>query len=447
MGARPFDDATLARLFTSGPSAVLILDDTATVVWASDAVADQLGYPPQDLVGTSVAALVHPDDAARAVTAASTMHRQHLRTRGMVYRLRHADGTWTDTLASAQPHEIDGRRYVQVVLLVSPMRLAASRALEVTLQGGSVADSLAAIATQVRRNLPGAFGFVLTDTEVAARAVVVGDLPPELAGVRPDGTRDRRSATPWAEAARTGRTVVAELDGSLPADVAAAAAEAGLGAVAVIPVADPGADHPLLIVIWIQVREVVEAVARITEDATTPIVKLLLERQGHLRNLRRAATTDPLTGLHNRAWFFPSLHEAISAHDTAVLYLDLDGFKPVNDELGHDAGDGVLIEISRRLRTGVPAGALVARLGGDEFAVAVPGATIDDGQSIARGLIDEVAQPIALADGSTVAIGASIGVALARRETLADDAVNAADTALLEAKNAGKGCVKVASTP
>jgi diguanylate cyclase (GGDEF)-like protein/PAS domain S-box-containing protein len=148
--------------------------------------------------------------------------------------------------------------------------------------------------------------------------------------------------------------------------------------------------------------------------------------------MRILATHDPLTGLPNRAALNHELERAAHRHDRSggalsVLFCDLDGFKPVNDRLGHAGGDAVLVEVGRRLRSSVRAADFVARLGGDEFVVLCE--TTDDGDGdgsaggapkSAAGQVDElvrrldaqVRQPIVVG-GETVSVGVSVGVATA----------------------------------
>ena len=106
-------------------------------------------------------------------------------------------------------------------------------------------------------------------------------------------------------------------------------------------------------------------------DRLVRITGLVLERAWAAADLLHAATTDALTGLANRATFFRQLSEAVSDPEqgplVGVLYLDIDDFKPVNDRLGHAAGDAVLQEIGRRLTRSMGVRCTAARLGGDEF--------------------------------------------------------------------------------
>jgi len=154
---------------------------------------------------------------------------------------------------------------------------------------------------------------------------------------------------------------------------------------------------------------------------------------------------DSLTGLPNRALFVERVGYASSRarrrseHRFALLFIDLDGFKAVNDTLGHPAGDQVLITVARRLEACVRPGDVVARLGGDEYAILLeridqPGGATE----VAARIIDELEPPFTV-DGRQVTVSASIGIAvsLTGREAV-EDLVRDADTAMYRAKAAGK---------
>ncbi len=157
--------------------------------------------------------------------------------------------------------------------------------------------------------------------------------------------------------------------------------------------------------------------------------------------LRQQANIDPLTGLANRARFYRSVEDTLIAPaPAAVLMIDLDGFKDVNDTLGHAVGDGILREVSIRIAKLVDAVGIAARIGGDEFAIMLPNMTnADIAMQLAGAIIDNIAQPIAI-DGHEVRVAASCGVALAPLQAQeALELVSDADLALFKAKSLGRG--------
>jgi two-component system cell cycle response regulator len=180
-------------------------------------------------------------------------------------------------------------------------------------------------------------------------------------------------------------------------------------------------------------------------------VRLLHEAAGnHAKILESLALNDPLTGLANRRLLedrmsMALVHARRNKSAMAMLYLDLDGFKEINDTLGHGAGDELLKTVAERLLATVREADTVARLGGDEFAIAlwqIKGP--DDAGIAASKVIKSVSQPYSL-DGKTARITVSAGVAIypVHGEN-ADDLLKSADQALYEAKHAGKNTYRIA---
>jgi diguanylate cyclase (GGDEF)-like protein/PAS domain S-box-containing protein len=179
-------------------------------------------------------------------------------------------------------------------------------------------------------------------------------------------------------------------------------------------------------------REMFTLIAR---DAT---LRKLYEDQ-----LEHQATHDPLTGLANRTLFDELLVRAAyradrSGRPVAVLYLDLDGFKDVNDVFGHPSGDRVLSETSRRLEAVVRPGDMVARMGGDEFVVLCEHLSEpSDAETIATRIVQAVGKPIPLAAG-VATVTASVGIALGEPGETAASLIGRADEAMYRMKQGGK---------
>lgn len=166
----------------------------------------------------------------------------------------------------------------------------------------------------------------------------------------------------------------------------------------------------------------------------------LTGREENKKMLETMALHDALTGLPNRAVLFPRLddflqHAYRDGTKVGLLYLDLNGFKPVNDTHGHAAGDAVLVEVARRLEDSVRPGDTVARLGGDEFAVLASDIRDEsDLTEISDRIHAALAKPIVLPGGAEVTIGIAIGAVVSSHETTADDVVRAADVEMYRAK-------------
>ncbi|MFZ0377249.1 MAG: diguanylate cyclase, partial [Solirubrobacteraceae bacterium] len=170
-----------------------------------------------------------------------------------------------------------------------------------------------------------------------------------------------------------------------------------------------------------------------------------LARQRTEQRMRHEALHDPLTGLANRTLLRDRLEHAIARSErergaTAVLFIDLDNFKAVNDSYGHAAGDAVLVESARRLHAAVRPGDTVARIGGDEFIALCEHVNADSALAVARRL-QEALRPSFTAGGVEHQLSASIGVALGDGEP--DRLLGDADAASYHAKAAGRGRVEL----
>jgi diguanylate cyclase (GGDEF)-like protein len=180
---------------------------------------------------------------------------------------------------------------------------------------------------------------------------------------------------------------------------------------------------------------------RATVDRLTTVAT---DADGWRRTMTRIAQQDPLTGLANRAHLMDAGPAAL-ALGGAVLFIDVDRFKEVNDRGGHAVGDALLVRLADRLRDrveGMVTGAVVGRLGGDEFAAVLPGLDRDTaatiGHRLAEALVDEVD-----VGRRTVRVSASIGLAMAAPGTTFEEVLQDADAAMYAAKERGRGVLHV----
>ena len=212
----------------------------------------------------------------------------------------------------------------------------------------------------------------------------------------------------------------------------------------------PGAalsHEPILYIVYLQVPMYLAAMTA----AAFRLNRMLITTMRAERENGRLAHHDALTGLLNRAGFVDALSAKLAAsvrdgRRLAVLFFDLDNFKPINDTLGHAAGDRVLKGVAERLRRALPAGAIIARLGGDEFVVLTEAASEETTCETGRRIIDEVAVCYEPGEEVSAKVGASVGIAMSPDHgTEVEELLAVADTALYAAKSGGKSRCCLAS--
>jgi diguanylate cyclase (GGDEF)-like protein/PAS domain S-box-containing protein len=309
-------------------------------------------------------------------------------------------------------------------------------------RSGSVESLAAALAAKARGALTATSASVLLLDESGALRLAAGTDLLSSAGVPEDGR-------PEAEALRSARIVslpsVAEAQVRYPGMVDALLG-ARVEALCVTPLLDEhGIPLGLILCSLGRARDFDEAALEVQEALARQAAEVLT-RIRLQRRLERMALHDQLTGLANRKLFHERLGQALaSAHRTerplAVIFLDVDGFKAVNDQLGHAAGDGVLREVSDRLRRVVREYDTVGRLGGDEFVVVCENADQEAAQRIGERIREAVREPLPGVPAA-LQVTASVGVALhdARSTPLPspDAILDSADAAMYRSKTGGK---------
>jgi len=192
----------------------------------------------------------------------------------------------------------------------------------------------------------------------------------------------------------------------------------------------------------------VDLLCAFAEQAATAIAKTRLYEAARraTAELAYSATHDSLTALPNRALLAERIEDNVRDHGTrhaqgALLFIDIDGFKAINDAFGHQAGDDVLCFVASRIRAVAPIGATPARVGGDELALFLPeGTDIDEIVNVAQTIVSTVRTPVVTSMGE-IGVTVSVGIALLDRHgSTYPELMNAADNALYEAKRAGKNC-------
>ncbi len=448
-------EARFDSLIRNALEIITFLDANGTIAYESPAVERILGYQKNELVGRNAFDLVHPDDLPDVHTAFLKILDDPQLTPTVEFRFRHSDGSWrwleaTGTNLLADPavsgivinsRDITERKQIEE----ERVRLARHASLRADI-GGALAE---------RQDLPAmlqrcAEAFVHHLDAAFARIWVLDDRSEVLelqasAGMYThiDGTHGRISMGEL----KIGR-IAQDLRPHLTNDVCNDpqisdhdwAIQEGMVAFAGYPlrVEDRAVGVMALFARHALSQDTLEALG-----ATADVIAHGIGRKTFEARLWHHAHHDSMTGLPNRTLFMDRLRDALDkpgAPSVAVLLLDLDGFKVVNDSLGHEYGDRLLVAASQRLATRLGPGDLLARFGGDEFTVLREHVTYARmATGMAERLMEALAAPFALG-GHQVTISASVGAVLNSPElTTSADLLRAADVALYRAKAEGRG--------
>ena len=423
----PLDPVQAAAAIEAATDPFAVIDRTGTIRWVNEAAA-VLGWRPDELVGRSALDLIPVHDQERALVALLAIDTGFPPPSSAPFEIATASGARLECDVAAWL--IGAADDPEAVLLhVRPTQ--DSRVLRHLLQRLLAGDASPAVledmlAILYHRNEHARVVITFVDEDGVARRVG-HHLDPRLTG------EAAAEGSPWDAARATGADVVVE-DLALLGDLAEVAAEAGLGGAWVRPVTSEG-EVIALITLWVVADGPPVRLDQYSMALLAQLIELVLRWRNQTRDLERAATRDPLTGLPNRRAVAEFDAEG-PRRELGVLYVDLDRFKPVNDRLGHAAGDEVLRTVATRLQATVRPTDIVARLGGDEFGVICPGCTRDELAELAARIIDRVADPIGV-HGEAVQLGASIGAVVGHDR--AEPLLARADRALYEAKEGGRG--------
>ncbi len=408
------------RVLENSSDLVFVVDEHGTLTYISPVSERMLGYSPLARVGDSMFDLVHPEDVGRATEGfAGTIARGGIAP-PLEVRVQTASGDWRELEVVA--NNLLDDPVVRGVILngrdLSERRVAA--------------ENLAASESRFEYAFEhAAVGMTITDANGQflrvnqALCTLLGFSAADFVGM------SFFDLTHPDDMTRTKEGVRALL--------------AGEAAPYVLDKRYRRADGSYT---WVRVRA---SIMHATEHRPTQLlgyVEDIAARRALEANLEYDATHDRLTGLATRAVLYDQLERALASRrrdgtDVAVLFVDLDRFKLVNDTFGHLEGDAVLREVAERIKATVRPSDLPARLGGDEFVVCAPALRDPaDAVQIAERLVEALQVPVA-SDGQTIVIGASVGIAFARDDSDPDQLLRDSDHAVYRAKERGRGRVEV----
>lgn len=401
------------------------------IVFLNEAVGQLVGLSPQECVGRNIVEWLHPSELERAAELLSLSTTDRPPPGTSRFWVKHADGSFVPLEISAAS-AFDGADGLLVVQCRNGApRLALEDVVRMLLEGVALGEVLRAVCNLIEWQGHGSHVAISWYDGRFYRQVDTG-LPPALGGG--DGAR----GTIWHRSRSTHEAVVARADelGTL----GTVAESLGLAEVWVVPVEWSPSQPPATITIWTVGGGRSPRLHTYGMEVAQSMVELILRWDRQQASLQRAAHLDALTGLANRRLFFDRLEG--TDEGGAILYCDLDRFKPVNDILGHAAGDEVLRAVAKRISNCVRSHDLVARLGGDEFAVLCEGASSGDATEVASRIQSALDRPVVVEE-SEVTVGVSIGIAH-NPEHLDGAVVEEADAALAEAKASGRHTYRVA---
>lgn len=400
-----FERRTLDRI----DDLVVLFDALGVVRYVNPAVTRLLGLHPDEAIGRNVLDFVHPDDLPRAV---DNLHYGAMAGRVEVpvhFRLRGPDGWATfDVRGQGAASDRDDGLMLLVCRETDGAELI-DDLLEDLATGADMGHVVRIIARHLERRLWGNRVAVCYhgDDELA---VAHTGLPTELVEVLRTATE-----APWVEAAqRLDDVAVMDLTGLKP-PIAEAVADAGFASVVAVPVCEESTGERAVLVSFGPADLKPNLGFGVSIERCRRLLLVALQNRVHRSLLEQSARTDPLTGIANRRRFLHQLDEVLAelaaapqGHAVTVAFVDLDGFKPVNDRYGHVIGDQVLQVVAQRLVRIVDRQGIAARFGGDEFALLVRGRRSFEVASEVRAAI---AEPITIPEIGAVRVGASVGAA------------------------------------
>lgn len=432
------------RVLDRLPTALIVVDEAGLIVYGNEALERIAGWTAAEGIGTGIYDYIHPEDLDWLAEAFVNLADRENRSPDVVdrpwvplnFRLVARDGhvVPVEVIGNGALHDPDVNGIIYEVRPAYEREIV-QRVLAGVATGGDLTGQLELVVELISASMIGIESAVLrvgtdrTDVLAAsqdelratlARAAEIDELSVFLPSLGLPQFHDVREMT-----SRFGAELVAQgYEDAWNIDVAS--------------VAD---DSRYRIVGFTEVHHIPAMGVRARLTWASELTSVILLRAHSDQLLDRAAHHDELTGLPNRLGLRRLVDELRGGcSDLAILFVDLDGFKSVNDDHGHEMGDDVLKTIARRLAAATGPDDLVARLGGDEFAVVLAPPTGEpfDTMAVSRRLIDAIEAPMTV-DGQPALISASLGFTELTDDVDLDTALGAADRAMYSAKRAGGG--------
>jgi diguanylate cyclase (GGDEF)-like protein/PAS domain S-box-containing protein len=445
---RLYESRRFERGFEDAAIGMAVIGTDLTYLRVNDALSQMLGRAPDQIVGLRTVDITHADDleVTHDVVAGAFESGDDMR---FSKRLRHADGSYVDVMIASTLVHDDGEQYFFSQIQDVTRERRAERQKEAIAGLGRfalVTTDVQALAERAVETVTAALGVQHCTLVVAAGEeqlrVEAGSMGMKVGTMLP-----RMGLGDYV--LRTGQSTIShDVVNDTRFTLTPQAKKAGVRRAMAVPVLSRrGGDRVLNVFQRDDNRRFgdddllfLESVANVLASA--------FDRAEAEEELRRRALEDPLTGLANRALLGSHLERALYTslrHNVqiAVMMIDLDRFKYLNDTLGHGIGDELLCAVAERLRGAVRDEDLVARLGGDEFVVVCAEAESDAAiGEVAQRLVDVLAQPFGVA-GRELHVSASVGVTVANEGASADSLLRDADAAMYRAKERGGGRFEV----
>ena len=421
----------LQRLVDRTSELVVVVGADGNVIDANPASGRLLGYSRADARTMNAMDIVHPEDLPRVVEHFGRLLEGTGPVQPADLRLRRRDGGWRWFEVHVDVLDEDEELYVLNARDVTERRRAEqllsgqSRVLEHIARGDPLAETVAAVSAVIDAQ---------SDDGRSAVLVNVGPRPLVFAPELP---------AEWTRDVTVGAMGDAPAADGLDAWLGTLAVDHRLGSGWSIPIRERDGRDLGRILVYRDDRRRPGADERRALEAMASLVAIAVDRQATEAKLAYQADHDMLTGLLDRNGFVKALEAA--THDqkspSALLFVDLDRFKELNDEHGHRIGDRVLVEVARRIRSAIRRSDVLARFGGDEFVVVLHESTEEDAARFAERVLDALDAPIVV-DRRTLKVAASIGIA-STPTTGSDSAelLHQADLAMYRAKSEGRARV------